>query len=200
MPGPHFGWVFSGVSLMCPMVVPGRLTLKRYHCGSLWGVRWVFRAWLVLVFLVGFAVVRRAFSSAVSLGGLLRRCVGGVPGLAGSWEGAEHAGAGLAGEGGVCGPALQPSLFWALAFLACLPSARYAVSSSALPLSLSFCWFFFGGGLSMVVCALSWGGVGGGRVWLEYSVYGAGCWCCCVPVLMLVRTSWRGRPVVAAGS
>ena len=144
--------------------------------GTQWGQRWGVGAGLVSVSSAWFAAVRRVFSSAGPLGGPLWRCVGSGFGLGGSWEGAGHAGLGWLGGGGgsrMCGPALRPSLFWAVVSPACLPSTPSALPSSACPLPPSFYvlvllpFFFLWAGLVVGVRRLR-------------------CWAWSLPVLVLV--------------
>ena len=90
--------------------------------------------------------------------------------------------------------ALRPSPFWALVSPACLPGLSFAALSllldSAFPRPPPPLIFF--PLVTVVACALSWRGAGGGgRVWVGVAVGvpGArrGCWC--VPVSVLPWTS-----------
>ena len=171
---------------------------------SLWGEQWVAGAWLVSGLSVGFAVVRRVSFSAVILGNLSRRCVGGGLGLRGSWEGAGYAGSGWLGVLGgarVCGRCLHRVVRFS-GTPACLPSAPLAVLSlllsSAFPLPL---FFFLGvhlclravvGGCGRGAC------VGWGKV---FAVLGVGvgacrCWCWCG---RHGAVGWLWRPSLGRG-
>ena len=138
-----------------------------------WGVWCVVGAWLVSVSSVWFAAVRRVSSSAVPLGSLLWRCVGGGLRLGGSSEGAEHAGSGwLRGGGTRACVGLYCDLrffgLWCPRRVCPLLPPRFSPLPFPFP-SLFPCSFFFGGGCGWgTAFAVLGGGVGACRCW---------CWC-----------------------